>query len=274
MSTAPRDLPRDPSEFGQDPRVAFSKATGRWLFEDHDSGVEYEFDEQLQSWIEIPDEEAIERQQAAYVANDRKRKHEEEVEEVARREPKSRTADDTLTNEPKGKEEKERKPTAIYITGLPKDVTVEEVDEVFSKYGLIAENLATGEKRIKLYSDESGELKGDALVVYFKPESVSLAIEMMDGYEFRYGKGNISVQIATFDNKEKPRGQDSINRDKPSGRDKAKIQKRLQKLNEYVLPICIFLCQEVQRGGTNWLVQLEPFWCSTLWRRDFLEGLR
>src|SRR5450432_1039465 len=63
--------------------------------------------------------------------------------------------------------------TAVYVTGLPRDVTVEEVAEVFSrKCGVIAEEIDSGKPRIKLYMDANGDFKGDALIVFFKPPSV------------------------------------------------------------------------------------------------------
>lgn len=238
----PPDLPRDVSKFSEEPRIAFSQATSRWIYEDLETGVEYEFDEHLKDWIEVPNETAIERQQAAYTLNEHKRSPTAELydsEQNKDERPGKRRKQEDKKHMKEGGVEMERKPTAIYISGLPKDTTMEEIETVFSKYGLIAENLNTGEKRIKLYTDEDGEPKGDALVVYFKPESVPLAIEMMDGYEFRYGAGKVSVQIAKFD-KDKSQDADSTKptqRDKPTGREKAKIQKRLQQLNEYVPPI-------------------------------------
>jgi HIV Tat-specific factor 1 len=41
--------------------------------------------------------------------------------------------------------------TSVYVTGLPRDVTVEEVSSVFSKFGLIKEDVHTRAPRIKLY---------------------------------------------------------------------------------------------------------------------------
>lgn len=38
-----------------------------------------------------------------------------------------------------------------------------------------------------MYKDENGNFKGEALVVYFKPQSVQLAIQMLDESDFRPG---------------------------------------------------------------------------------------
>lgn len=54
--------------------------------------------------------------------------------------------------------------TAIYITGLPTDADEAELYNVFSKYGMIAESADTDKPRIKLYFDDQGESKGEALI--------------------------------------------------------------------------------------------------------------
>jgi HIV Tat-specific factor 1 len=58
----------------------------------------------------------------------------------------------------------ERKNTAIYVTSLPLDVTEDEIYDTFSKYGVIAESADTDQPRIKLYADDKGNFKGDALI--------------------------------------------------------------------------------------------------------------
>ena len=65
------------------------------------------------------------------------------------------------------------------MKGLPDDVNVSEVEEFFSKAGVIKSDVETGEPKIKVYLDESGRIKGDALISYIKPESVQLAIWML-----------------------------------------------------------------------------------------------
>lgn len=42
-----------------------------------------------------------------------------------------------------------------------------------------------GAPKVKLYKDSQGQLKGDALVTYFKPESVQLACTILDETHFR-----------------------------------------------------------------------------------------
>lgn len=83
-----------------------------------------------------------------------------------------------------------------------------------------------------MYTDDEGKFKGEALVVYFRPESVNLAIQMLDDSDFRLGvpgpQGPMRVQPADFSFKSQQEAPT-----KTSMRDKKKIIKRTQKLNKY-----------------------------------------
>ena len=61
---------------------------------------------------------------------------------------------------------------------------------------LLKKNWVIEKPRIKLYTTKDGLLNGEALVTYLRPESVSLAIDLLDDTEFRPGKesGRIRVQ--------------------------------------------------------------------------------
>ncbi|XP_034945620.1 HIV Tat-specific factor 1 homolog [Chelonus insularis] len=85
--------------------------------------------------------------------------------------------------------------TAIYISGLPLDVTMDELVELVGKCGLVARDDKNKDK-IKLYKDSDGNPKGDALCTYIKVESVELALKVLDGSQLR-GK-TLSVQRAKF----------------------------------------------------------------------------
>jgi HIV Tat-specific factor 1 len=105
---------------------------------------------------------------------------------------------------------------------------------VFSKCGVIAEEIDSGKPRIKLYEDDKGRFKGDALVVYFRPESVDLAVQMLDDTDFRLGQGvpagRMRVSKADFSYKRQTEAPIKSNT-----REKQKIIKKTQKMNKLVL---------------------------------------
>jgi HIV Tat-specific factor 1 len=130
--------------------------------------------------------------------------------------------------------------TAVYVTGLPPDATVEEVASVFSrKCGVIAEEIDSGKPRIKLYTDENGDFKGDALIVFFKAPSVDMAIMLLDDTDFRIGddgvgSGHMRVQAADASYKKTQYNNEAEKekeKQKASARDKQKIIKKTQKLD-------------------------------------------
>lgn len=123
------------------------------------------------------------------------------------------------------------------MTNLPFDTDLEEVERVFKRCGQIAENIDDDGARIKLYTDEKGRFKGDALIVYFRPESVELAIQMLDDTDFRLGQeapaGKMRVGVADYSYKKQ---QTSDAPSKPNDKDKKRIIKKTQKLNRHVTP--------------------------------------
>ena len=150
------------------------------------------------------------------------------------------------------KEAPTRRNTAVYVTNLPTDIDIDEVHSVFSKCGVIAEEIDARKPRIKLYTDEHGHFKGVALFVYFRAESVVLAVQMLDETDFRFGEagpsGKMKVQAADFSYKKQDQKEGGP--PKSSMKDKKKIIKKTQKLNKYatichevVIPIVLTMIQ-------------------------------
>lgn len=94
--------------------------------------------------------------------------------------------------------ERRSKNTAVYVRGLPPDTTSEELISTFRKFGVLEED-DDGEPKIKMYALEDGSFSGDALVVYFKEDSVTLACAMLDDSELRLGQPSTRMSVAKAD---------------------------------------------------------------------------
>lgn len=57
--------------------------------------------------------------------------------------------------------------TAVYISGLPLDITIDELVEIVTKYGMLLRD-DKNKPKLKLYMDADGQPKGDALCTYIK----------------------------------------------------------------------------------------------------------
>ncbi|KAK2463290.1 hypothetical protein APHAL10511_004945 [Amanita phalloides] len=227
--------------FADDPRIYFSKTTKTWRYED-DDGMEMEFDAGKGLWVPELDEDLVIQQQAAYSVFG--------VDEavpaapVLRRENKKRKEREDYTaagpSIKKGKNEKlgtsagekKSKNTAVFVTGLPADTDMEELVDRFSKCGVIEED-DEGEPKVKMYARDDGTFSGEALVVYFKEDSVTLALNLLDEAELRLGDSStvMSVQKADFAHKHTHIGGNEQRRTidkKKASRRIGKMQKKLQ----------------------------------------------
>ncbi|RAK78274.1 U2 snRNP complex subunit CUS2 [Aspergillus fijiensis CBS 313.89] len=219
------NFPQDPSEFDSDPRISFSKLDDKFILET-DDGQEYEYDTALKRWIPTVDDDLLQKQQEAYKVHGV-----DEDEQVTASQLKKKRKQQGNGEEGNGqKPKKQRVNTAVFVTSIPLDATFDEIRDLFSKCGVIAEEIDSGRPRIKMYNDDDGKFKGEALVVYFRPESVNLAIQMLDDSDFRLGvtgpQGAMRVQAADFSFKSQQEAPT-----KTSMRDKRKIIQRTQKLN-------------------------------------------
>ncbi|KAL1862157.1 hypothetical protein Plec18170_000981 [Paecilomyces lecythidis] len=239
------DFPRDPEDFDSDPRISFSKLDNKFILETED-GQEFEYDTALKRWVQTVDDELLEQQRQAYKVEGVDEDETVTAQQLRKKRKQQATGDevcgwnvemsegeiltDISKQENNQKQKKPRVNTAVYVTSLPLDVTLDEINDVFCKCGVIAEEIDSGRPRIKMYTDENGKFKGDALVVYFRPESVNLAVQMLDETDFRLGvtgpQGPMKVQPADFSFKSQQEAPA-----KTSMRDKKKILRKTQKLN-------------------------------------------
>jgi RNA recognition motif-containing protein len=89
----------------------------------------------------------------------------------------------------------------IYVTNLPLDATEAEIAAHFSKAGVIELDVMTQKPRIKLYKD-GDILKGDCSVCFAMPESVAIALSVLDGSVLRADGVNVlGVTAASFQQK-------------------------------------------------------------------------
>ncbi|GAA6019170.1 hypothetical protein JCM8202_000920 [Rhodotorula sphaerocarpa] len=191
------------------PEPYFDRQAGKWMVEDA-NGVELEWDTGRSAWVPVLTEEVIKAQQAAYSVAGVDEEASAEVPKEERKNKKKRKGGAQDGDGADGKPAKKpRGNTAVFVSNLPASTTVDQLSETFSKAGLILEDVS-GEPKIKMYRDENGRFKGEALVVYLQEASVELACRLLDETELVLGSGDgvMSVKVAEWDNSKKAAGND------------------------------------------------------------------
>jgi HIV Tat-specific factor 1 len=94
-----------------------------------------------------------------------------------------------------------------------------------------------GLPRIKLYKDKDGKVQGDALIVYWKEESVPLAVTMLDETQFCYRDGRVGPQIhvekASFSQpKEDSKAEEETDATEESHEEKVLKKRKIEKLKQ------------------------------------------
>ncbi|CAO1618418.1 unnamed protein product [Parajaminaea phylloscopi] len=216
-----------------DVNVHFDQTTGKWQYEDPNTGAEFEYDDALQKWKRLVDEDEWKQQQDAYkvagvdeerpasaVERRMGKKKRKELEGAAdpnsirpgatsnslpfnesgfRAEQQLQSREASAVASAAGKRSqtmaRPRINSSIFLSHLPLDADAQEIASVFSRFGIISED-DQGSPRIKLYSDAAtGMFKGEALLTYFKPESCELAIQLLDGTCLRAAAGQSKPEM-------------------------------------------------------------------------------
>lgn len=237
-SATPSSVPSgNVADFDSDLRMFISKESGKWRFE-QDDGPELEYDDKRGAWFPVQDDSLLQAQASAYAIPGVNETIESAKERKAKRKKATSSKDDgepNFENEPSSDSNKRQKiNTGVYITGLPKDVTSQELVDVFSKCGVILDDFMTDAPKVKIYTNDDSTPRGDGLVVYLRNESVQLAIDMLDDTEFRYGMTEkMKVSKADYsqksDDKKSETGKNGSSSSRPP-LDKDKVKRKLQKM--------------------------------------------
>ncbi|KXT03997.1 hypothetical protein AC578_9301 [Pseudocercospora eumusae] len=238
-------FPSDPEDFDTDKRIAYSKETKSYLLED-ENGEEWEWLKGPAKWTKTMNEDLVKQQQEIYKVDGvdenapafdpvKKRKAAQQDDKANNGATANANASATAIAAPPAN--KPRQSTAVFVSGLPLDVDTKEVREVFKKYGMIAESADDDEKRVKLYNDANGNFKGEALIIYHRPESVGQAImlahEMLWPRDF--GQPTSTISVTEADSTYKKFDDDTVapergaSKAKPS---KAKLKRKAEEMNQ------------------------------------------
>ncbi|KAJ1304654.1 hypothetical protein OPQ81_005795 [Rhizoctonia solani] len=202
------------AQFASDPRIHFSKETGAWHFE-ADDGREMQWDATKNVWVEVVDDEMVKAQQAAYavegvdeetpaapvLARANKKRKKEPVDYTSNTDPAAPGPSIKRGKNNKGDKKEDptvaprkSKNTAVFVSSLPPDAQADEIAARFGRFGLIMED-DEGKPKVKLYHSENGTFTGEALVVYYKEESVDLAVTLLDDAELRLGEAGTRMKV-------------------------------------------------------------------------------
>ena len=90
-----------------------------------------------------------------------------------------------------------------------------------------------------MYARDDGSFSGEALVVYFKEESVALSVAMLDGAELRIGDSSTRMDVsqADFQHKASSNGQEGGEHRQQQRKtiDKKRATRRIKNMQKYVL---------------------------------------
>uniref|UniRef100_A0A914KR34 RRM domain-containing protein n=1 Tax=Meloidogyne incognita TaxID=6306 RepID=A0A914KR34_MELIC len=155
-----------------------------------------------------------------------------EQKQLKKREAKRRWAEAEAARRQQGWfEMDEEKNTTVYTSGFPPTIDEEEYVKFMTKCGVVQKDPRTGKPKIKLYRiKETGEPKGDGTCCYVKMESVELALQILDGWQWDTAH-KIHVERAKFELKGE--FDPSKKRQRLSGAQKKKFLEKQEKIFQW-----------------------------------------
>lgn len=170
-----RNEKKEKSDFSADGVFGFENDTHTYT--DPNDGSVYFWDKEKNAWFPKVDEDFMAQYQMSYGFTDTSVSQPKSTELKHYPLPPQKTKEDKEQKKLEAKRKAQEPPswfevdeahnTAVYVSGLPLDITIEELTQLFTKCGLIARD-EKGKDKIKLYKDGNGEPKGDALCTYIK----------------------------------------------------------------------------------------------------------
>ncbi|KAK7057198.1 splicing factor U2AF-associated protein 2, partial [Favolaschia claudopus] len=195
--------------FAKDDRIYLEKSTNTWRYEEED-GTEMEYDAAKGVWVPLVNSRLFYSRERVFNPDQAPAAPVLARENKKRKQPEDYTSatpiPDVGPSIKRGRTDKKEKPpterksknTAVYVTGLPVDTELEELVERFQKCGVLEED-DEGEPKVKMYAKDDGSFSGEALVVYFKEDSVLLALNILDDAELRFGDSSTTMHVARAD---------------------------------------------------------------------------
>eukprot|EP00058_Branchiostoma_floridae_P027609 XP_002613100.1 hypothetical protein BRAFLDRAFT_125707 [Branchiostoma floridae] len=177
-----------------------------FTYTDPDDGTVYEWDQDKLAWFPKITDDFIAAYQANYgvaestqqqtASTTQQQQTQQQQQQQKKAKKDLKPGEKRKANDPEWFDVDEVKNTNVYVSGLPTDITDDEFKDLMQKCGIIMEDMETGQPKFKLYRDQNGQLKGDGRCCYLKRESVDLALQILDNYEFR--SHTIHVEPAKF----------------------------------------------------------------------------
>jgi HIV Tat-specific factor 1 len=173
-----------------------------------------------------------------------------------------------------------QKNTGVLISGFRKTgspLDVEEFADWITKFaGVVKKNPETRRRIVKLKTNEDGSFSGDVLVVFFRPESVQQALDIVEGMEYESGF-RLTVKRAKKEKKEGG-GEKSTARKKDKRIKLYDQEKELDWEEEeeklHVIVTGLFTLDEVRQGSVDFYDELKSDLEAELSKMGIVKGIK